>query len=281
MKKLFLFIKLMVVVSTFAAGFISIVGSDGGGGGSDSGSNTDSITNNGYVGTWVGTINVEGEDRQAKLTLDDTLTGSFVVTGASRVDTFQPIKGNIVNGVLYFDMPVSDLDVGAPGCDSWDMSSEGRLSENMTRMTMDMHGTVCGGKNEDQSIILYKQGAEYVRITSISPPEGTVIDRGSDTEFSVTIEWSFEGSSAGFDGAWVYDDGSYSPVCQDKSGENSWNINDCFDFIVMTNNKGSFTYSWTQHSYNWSGYGNTEPMTFSIYMWTDKIEAFSDSVTYY
>jgi len=136
-----------------------------------------------------------------------------------------------------------------------------------------------GGDSTDNSDT-GNTGTEYVRITNISPSEGTDIDRGSDlrndVDFSVTIEWSFEGSAAEITGAWVWDGGSYTPVCHDESGQDYWNPNDCFDDILVNNNNGTMTYSWTNH--NWIGYPAI--MTFQIYMWTAN-GLRTDNVTYY
>jgi hypothetical protein len=142
-----------LVMSFIATGCGSSGGGDDGGGGS-------TANENDFVGTWIGTANIGGEDRQVNVTLDNTLTGSIVVTGTTRVDTHQPITGNVLNDVLFFDMPVSDLDTGDPDCINWDYSCEGRLSDNMTRMTTECSGIVCGpggGQQFEGTFIVYKQ----------------------------------------------------------------------------------------------------------------------------
>lgn len=122
--------------------------------------------------------------------------------------------------------------------------------------------------------------SEYVKIIKISPTEGTILDRGSDlrnnVSFSVTIEWSFEGSIAEITGAWDFGYGRFLSVCHDKSGQDYWNQYDCFDDIVVTKKNGAMTFSWTNH--NWIGY--SDPPTFRIKMCTEKGVS-TDRVTYY
>jgi hypothetical protein len=80
-----------------------------------------------FVGHWSGPINIEGEDRQADLTLDNILTGSYIVTGATRIDIHQPVIGNVLGGTLFFNIPVSDRDVGNTDCRNWNVSCVGFL----------------------------------------------------------------------------------------------------------------------------------------------------------
>jgi len=52
--------------------------------------------------------------------------------------------GTVVDGILYYDLPVSEQDRGHPDCVNWDVSCEASLDPTKTEMTGTCEGIVCG-----------------------------------------------------------------------------------------------------------------------------------------
>jgi hypothetical protein len=96
-----------------------------------------------FPGTWKCTSVIDGKQQQITLTLDITLKGTLVsVVSSSGLTYTAIISGMETNGILYFDLPVSDQ--GNPDCVNWDMSCSATQSQNYTVMNLSCSGTACG-----------------------------------------------------------------------------------------------------------------------------------------
>jgi len=114
---------------------------------------------NDFVGTWKGSITVEGKTLSTMLTLNSTLSGSYIATGSNGTDAHN-ISGSVSNSILSFKLPVSDLGAGNPDCVNWDVNCSATLSENSLSMFLSCSGTVCsrdGGQPGSIEDILNKQ----------------------------------------------------------------------------------------------------------------------------
>jgi hypothetical protein len=117
------------------------------------------VTSADFAGVWKGNISVEGKNISSTLTLDSSLTGSYVTTGLSGVDTSN-ISGSVLNGVLSFNLPVGSLEVGNPDCANFNVNCSATLSQNLLIMYLSCSGTVCsasGGQPGSFTDMLDKQ----------------------------------------------------------------------------------------------------------------------------
>jgi hypothetical protein len=150
--------KVIVFVFFSMVLFCNCGGSDGG---SDSGSDPqNTVSEENFVGTWIGTINMENEDRDAELTINDVLEGTFIITGSSRTDLHDNIDADYSNEFLTFDLPVSNSDEGHPDCINWSVECEATLSNDLATMDLFCEGIVCGdggGQDYNFTIDLVKQ----------------------------------------------------------------------------------------------------------------------------
>jgi hypothetical protein len=131
-----------------------------GGGGDNNDEQQINITSQDFVGVWNGSVNIEGEDRATKLTFDENLNGAYVIVGSNRTDIHDDIVANFLNQMLYFDLPVSNLDEGNPDCVNWYIKCEATLSGDLSLMDLYCEGIACGSG-----------GGQYIELTDILEKE--------------------------------------------------------------------------------------------------------------
>jgi hypothetical protein len=108
------------------------------------GPNPSGVSADDFVGTWDGAFTFEGSQIPTVITFDQNLAGLFVLTMNGGPITHDNFVGTFSNSVLSFDLPVANEDEGDPDCDNWDFSCEATLSTDLSTMTFDCEGVVCG-----------------------------------------------------------------------------------------------------------------------------------------
>lgn len=118
------------------------------------------FSNGNFIGTWKGSItfssigeNIICSDSTVVLALngtqlDGTLTGANCVGGNMGINN---ISGTVSNGTFSFNLPNSDP--SDPDCANWNLPMTANLDANLTSMTVNGSGTVCGSGGGKQGTV--------------------------------------------------------------------------------------------------------------------------------